>query len=145
MHHQLVVNFYPDGRTEISTYRVDDLPAEPVRDGPSPDPADANAHATTSATGQPVTFWGGLANAPAPQPQHYARPIFRFSGLFRGVREELAAGLVARGVDPEEAEQFVGGVGDGRLIRWLVEHGPDIAKLILLLLPLFAKPSPVTS
>lgn len=55
-------------------------------------------------------------------------------GLVRG---KIVRGLVAKGVDRADAEKVVGQLGDGTLLKLLLEHLDDIAKIIERLLPLF--------
>lgn len=77
------------------------------------------------ATGQPIP----VALADQPFAGILPRPLGR-------VRQQIADGLVAKGVDPVTAEHVVGQLGDGTLLKWLIEHGPDIAKLVMQILAL---------
>lgn len=66
----------------------------------------------------------------------------RFWGPYAWIRQAVADELVNRGADRDEAEAHVLALGDGRILKWLLKYGPDIAKFVLLLLPLFAEPAP---
>lgn len=48
-------------------------------------------------------------------------------------RADMVAELVKQGVTAEAAEQAVGEIGDGKILAWLMLHGPDIVKLIKML------------
>lgn len=61
----------------------------------------------------------------------------RFRGPLRRFRERLANELVKRGVPADEADQTVAAIGDGSLLKWLIEHGDDIIALVMRLLALF--------
>ena len=63
-----------------------------------------------------------------------AAPKFMFKGPLKRRREELAAALVKKGFSPADAQAAVGGIGDGQLLAWLLQHGPDILALVLKLL-----------
>lgn len=72
----------------------------------------------------------------------------RFRGIFRNRREEIAAALAFKlreegyEADDEEVIEAVQGIGNGAIIKWLIEHGDDILALVLKLLPLFLGPKP---
>jgi len=53
-------------------------------------------------------------------------------------RVKIVDGLVAKGVDRADAERVVGQLGDGTLLKLLIENLPEIIKIVELLLPLFA-------
>lgn len=67
------------------------------------------------------------------------QPKRRFIGPLRRHRQQIAEALVADGHDRAEAEQLVGKIGDGSLIKWLIEHQGDVQGLIQFFVNLFAK------
>jgi hypothetical protein len=51
-------------------------------------------------------------------------------------RAEMVAELVKQGSEASAAEEAVGKIGDGQILAWLLLHGPDIVKLIKMLIGL---------
>lgn len=58
--------------------------------------------------------------------------------MLRLIRRRLVAGLTSRGVSKADAEHAVGQLGDGTILKWLLDHGPDLLSLVESLLALFA-------
>ncbi len=54
----------------------------------------------------------------------------------KAARAEMVAALVKNGTDQATAEHAVGEIGDGKILAWLMLHGPDIAKWIMKLFSL---------
>lgn len=52
-------------------------------------------------------------------------------------RAKIIDGLIAQGVDPTDAKMVVGQIGDGQILKYLIEHFDDILAIVLKLLPLF--------
>jgi hypothetical protein len=63
--------------------------------------------------------------------------LIRLAKKLQIVRGKIIDGLVAKGVDRADAEKVVGELGDGTLIKFLIEHFDDIMAIVLKLLPLF--------
>lgn len=55
-------------------------------------------------------------------------------GLFR---RRAVAGLIKKGVDRAKALEAVGEFGDGKLIDWIITHGPEIVAFIKMIMALF--------
>lgn len=78
----------------------------------------------------------------APKPMFAADPQVVGTSKLRIVKRiaEFRAGVKAelekRGVDPADVE-IVGQLGDGKILEWLVTHGPDIIKFVEMLIALF--------
>ena len=70
-------------------------------------------------------------------PEPASATAIQFRGPFRRFRQRLVDGLVAKGVPQADAIEAVGQLGDGSLLKWLIEHGDDIIALVMRLLSLF--------
>lgn len=97
-----------------------------------------------SGMASPAPFVAVPAEAPKPMaaqaPKIVGAPgdrIIRLAKKLQIVRGKIVDGLVAKGVDRSDAEKVVGELGDGTLLRLILEHLDDIAAIILKLLPLF--------
>lgn len=54
-------------------------------------------------------------------------------------RKKIAEGLVEQGMTEEQAHDTVGKIGDGTLLELLIKYGPDIMKLVMMIISLFPK------
>jgi hypothetical protein len=83
------------------------------------------------------------ASASFPKPMFAADPQvvgaskLRIAKRIAEFRAGVKAELEKRGVAPEDVA-VVGQLGDGKILEWLVSHGPDIIKFVEMLMALFA-------
>lgn len=54
--------------------------------------------------------------------------------LFRRLGKSF---LRSKGYTAEQADRLIGKLGDGTILEWLEKYGPQILKILLLILPLF--------
>lgn len=83
---------------------------------------------------------GNAAKVVGAQPATAFRPL-RIGKRIADFREGVKAELLKRGFDPAEVH-LVGQLGDGKILEWIITHGPDIIKFVEMLIALFADGGP---
>ncbi len=71
----------------------------------------------------------------APESVGVSAPLRERLGIFKRL---AVSRMVRDGVDRAAAVAAVGALGDGHIMEWLLQHGPDIVAFIKLIMTLFA-------